>query len=81
MEKYRVLFSLGRWRLWCNIENNDINPKGDKGYDNLAHLAIKSCLELIPGIEIKEKPTDIIIERSLNEEKTQWEVIYATDSI
>ena len=75
MGKYRVLFKYGDFHLWANIETNVIDPPGEKGYIALSRLAVKSCMELIPGIEKKEKPTDIIIEKSMNEESTHWEVI------
>ena len=81
MDRYRVLFRYGTWHLWAYIENNVIDPPGEKGYITLARIAVKSCLELIPGIETKEIPSDIIIEKSLNEENTRWEIICTLNSL
>ena len=81
MEKYRVLFKYGDWHLWANIETNVIDPPGEKGYIALSRLAVKSCIDLIPGIETKEIPSNIIIEKSLNEGNTRWEVICTLSSL
>lgn len=61
MSIYKVTFIYGSWHLWVDFEIPHIEEQDQRGFADLAQLAVDKALEFIPEVSSKDIAHDYII--------------------